>query len=298
MYGINPKKLFLANFLRLTGLERLLFTQQQWRSPRGFIRGVNYHSTPPESAALLEQQLRFYQSNYSSVSLEELKRFFDMGRWFKSKPGLIISFDDATHNNYSVAAPLLEKYGFVGWFFVVPDFCDTPLSEQVAFAREHQICKAEPLEDGRVALSWEEVKKLGQQHIIGNHTRSHRRFWPTVSKDQMIAEIVEGKRILEERVGRNIDVFCWVGGETDTYNEQAMRLIREAGYSFAFTTIPLLLGPKTHPLMLGRSNVEANWPMRIVKFQLSGAMDLLYLRKRRQVHDKLKKGLRVSCYPA
>jgi peptidoglycan/xylan/chitin deacetylase (PgdA/CDA1 family) len=289
--GINPKKLLLANILHLTGLEWVLFAHQRWRFGGSFIRAVNYHSTPPEASASLEEQFHFYQRNYSPVSLEDLKQFLNTGRWLKSKPGLIISFDDGVHNNYSVAAPLLAKYRFVGWFFICPEFCNTATSKQVAFASEHQIYKANPLRDGRLSLSWEEVKKLAQHHVIGNHTRSHCRFWPTVSREQMVAEIMGGKRMLEEQLGCGIDVFCWVGGESGTYNEEAMRLVKETGHRFAFTTIPLLLGSKTYPLLLGKTNIEAHWPIRIVKFQLSGAMDLLYLRKRKQVYGKLKRGL-------
>lgn len=291
MYGINPKKIFLSRVLRLVGLEKLLFAQQRWRFPCGFVQAINYHSTPAETASSLERQFHFYRDSYSPVSLDDLKQFFDTGHWFKPKPGLIISFDDGVANNYSIAAPLLEKYDFIGWFFIPLDFCDTPSKEQIAYAEEHKICKAEPLANGRVALSWKEIKKLARRHVIGNHTRSHCRLWPSVRKEQMREEIVESKYILEQRVGSCIEVFCWVGGEVGTYNDYAMRLIKEAGYKFAFTTIPLLQGPKTHPLMLGRSNIEAHWPMEIVKFQLCGAMELLYLRKRRQVHRELKKGL-------
>lgn len=291
MSVINPKKLFLANVLRLSGLEKIMFAQQHWWSPHGFIRAINYHSTPPETAALLEQHFRFYERNYSAVTLEDLRQFFSTGRWSKPKPGLIISFDDGIYNNYNIAAPLLKKYGFVGWFFICQDFCNAAISKQGVFAAEHQICKAAPLEKGRLSLSWEEVKSLSKHHIIGNHTRTHCRFGPTVTHEQMVAEIVEEKHILENKLGCSIDVFCWVGGETDTYNEEAMRLVKEAGYLFAFTTIPHLLRPKTHPLLLGRSNVESHWPMKVVKFQLSGIMDMLYSRKRNQVYGMLKKGL-------
>lgn len=291
--GINAKKMFLGNVLHLTGLGRFLFALQRWCHSKSFIRAVNYHSTPHDTSALLEEQLRFYQNNYSPVSLEDLKRFFETGRWFKTKPGLIISFDDGIYNNYSVAAPLLEKYGFVGWFFICPDFCNTVISEHVTFATEHKIYKAEPLEKGRLSLSWEEIKGLSRHHVIGNHTRTHCRFWPTVTQEQMVVEIMGGKRILEDKLGCSIDVFCWVGGETGTYNEEAMRIVKEAGYRFAFTTIPHVVEPKDHPLLLGRVNVESYWPTKVIEFQLSGVMDLLYLRKRNQVYDILRRDLGV-----
>jgi hypothetical protein len=42
--------------------------------------------------------------------------------------------------------------------------------------------------------------------------------------------------------------------------------------------------PDTHPLQLQRTNIESENPLWLVKFQLSGLMDLLYLGKRRRVN--------------
>ena len=291
---VNPRKRALARALRFSGVEKLLYMRQRLLCRQGFIRAVNYHSTPIESVDSFDQQLRFYQRKYSAVSLRDLKRFFETGQWHKPKPGLIISFDDAVHNNFAVAAPLLEKYGFTGWYFIPTDFCDTPPTDQIAFAKEHRISPAQALPDGRVAMTWEEVSSLARRHVIGSHTRSHCFFYPSVSEAQLAIETQDSKRILEERLADRVEVFCWVGGGTDTYSAKAMKLVREAGYRFVFTTIPLAITPQTSPLMLGRSNIESHWPTEIVAFQLSGAMDVLYRKKKRIVHRVLREGMEIG----
>ena len=47
-------------------------------------------------------------------------------------------------------------------------------------------------------------------------------------------------------------------------------------------TAPIAVGD--HPLQLERGNIEADYPLPVVEFQLSGLMDLLYWPRRRRVH--------------
>ncbi len=77
--------------------------------------------------------------------------------------------------------------------------------------------------------------------------------------------------------------FCWVGGEEDTYCEIAASYVEEAGYRFVFMTNSAPTTPRTHPLQIQRSNIEAKYPLSLMKFQLAGLMDVLYLPKRLRV---------------
>ena len=228
---INYKKILLSDTMRILGLEKLLFAYDRLRYGTQYIRVVNYHSSPADSIDTFESHLQFYKEHFSSVSLDDLKCFFEKnGKWVKSKPGLIISFDDGIYNNYSIRG-VLEKYGFVGWFFVSPGFSDTPINQQVQFAIDNRIADAAPLENGRMAMTWDELKELTNNHVIGCHTNTHCRLYKHLSHEQMFIEIVDSKKLLEEKLGKMIEIFCWVGGELDTYNQEAMRLIKKGGLS-------------------------------------------------------------------
>ncbi len=134
----NQKRLLASSFQRLKLTPLMLRLQQRW-IPGGYIRAINYHGVSAESASNFERQLAYYAERFTAVSLADLDNFFRLKRWDKKRPGLIISFDDGLSSNYSVAAPLLDKYGFNGWFFIPVDFVATPPSEQLRFARNHQI---------------------------------------------------------------------------------------------------------------------------------------------------------------
>jgi phage replication-related protein YjqB (UPF0714/DUF867 family) len=83
---------------------------------------------------------------------------------------------------------------------------------------------------------------------------------------------------------REVDSFCWVGGEERSYSAAAARLIRTCGYRYAFMTNSSLVRPATSPPQIQRTNIEVSWSLEIVEFQLSGIVDLLYLRKRLRVN--------------
>lgn len=281
---MNIKSL-LASSLQKLKITDLLLAAQQTCIPGGYIRAINYHGTPEKTAENFERQLEFFARHFAPVSLADLDRFFRVRRWEKDRPGLIISFDDGLHSNYSVAAPLLEKYGFHGWFFVPVDFIGTPTREQLSFAGTHQIgAETASSKDGRVAMSWEELRDLdGRQHVIGCHTRSHRRMSHDMPEGVLDYEIRTAKAALEESLGHSCDCYCWVGGEERTYTTPAARMIRKAGYKYAFTTNSFPITRKANAYRLERNNVESNWPLALAALELSGVQDLRYAPKRRRV---------------
>jgi hypothetical protein len=118
---------------------------------------------------------------------------------------------------------------------------------------------------------------------MGSHTQTHCRLSPDVSKEVLVAEIHGSKKILEETLGHEIHSFCWVGGEEFTYSKQASELVKNA-YKFGFMTNSDAIRPGTNPLQLQRTNIEAENPLSLVRFQLSGAMDIAYTPKRRRVN--------------
>lgn len=278
-------KTLLASSFHALGITHLLLALQQRCIPGGYIRAINYHATPAATAENFEQQLAFYAQHFSPVSMADLDQFLRLHRWHKDRPGLIISFDDGSYSNYSVAAPVLEKYGFHGWFFVPVDFVETPPSEQAHFASTHQI-GADPTSspDGRVAMSWDELRDLDRrQHIIGCHSRSHRRMSADLPESALEYEICSGKAALEAALGHTCECYCWVGGEERTYTTAAARMIRRAGYKYSFTTnsCPITRAANAH--RLERNNVESAWPLSLASFELCGFQDVRYAPKRARV---------------
>jgi peptidoglycan/xylan/chitin deacetylase (PgdA/CDA1 family) len=276
-------RLGAGSLLRATAMDRLSMLGQRIFWGRHYLRAVNYHDVPPSCSANFERQLAYYKRHFSPAGLDDLDRFFTTGRWHQRKPGLILAFDDGLRFHHDVAAPLLEQYGFVGWFFVPPAFAQAPPQGQKEFARKHKIQFA-PENSDRIAMSSEEVRDLAQRHVVGCHTLTHSRLCEGTPENQLADEVVASKALLERWLGKEVVTFCWVGGEESSYSACAARAIQAAGFRYAFMTNAGAIRPGHEPMQLQRVNIEADWPLSLLCFQLCGAVDAAYTLKRRRVN--------------
>jgi peptidoglycan/xylan/chitin deacetylase (PgdA/CDA1 family) len=267
----------------VTGLNAAgMLAQKQLAWP--WARALNYHDVPPRLAGAFEEQLRFFAGSFVSVGPAELEALH-AGRWSHPKPGLLLTFDDGLRSHADVVAPLLEKYGFTGWFNVPVGFVDAEPAQQHEFARTHRIdCDASDLPDERIALSWRDLRRLDGAHEICCHTSTHRRLGPRLTPEELDFEIVQAKQRLEGGLGHELRGFAWVGGEEWAYSREAAEAIRAAGFRYSFMTNNALIQPASDLLQLQRTNVEAHFEPSLLRFCLSGFYDLLYLPKRRRVN--------------
>lgn len=67
----------------------------------------------------------------------------------------------------------------------------------------------------RALLDWDELQEMLDSHLvdIGSHTRSHRRLSGELSGVVLQDEIVESKRMIEERMGVDVKLFCYPNGD-------------------------------------------------------------------------------------
>lgn len=264
----------------LNGAGALLQRQLLWP----WARALNYHDVPPHMAPFFEEQLRFFAKRFVSVGPAELAELHE-GRWPHERPGLLLTFDDGLRSHADVVAPLLEKYGFTGWFNVPVGFVDTPVAEQKAFAREHQIdLEGRDYPDERVAMSWNDLLRLDGTHEICCHTWTHRRLGPRLTDAELELEIDHAKQRLEEVLGHEVRGFTWVGGEEWSYTSEAAERIRAAGFELSFMTNNAVIRPHGELLQVQRTNIEAHFDPAFLKLCLSGFYDLMYLPKRRRVN--------------
>lgn len=206
-----------------------------------YLRVVNYHNTNLRDKARLEAEIAYFSKHFAPVSLADIERFFETRRWEKEKPGLIPAVFEGFRNHYDVMAPILEKYNFTGWFYIPSFFMDVPVQEQVAYCKSHDLDLTEEgiYPDGRQAMTWAEVVEISKKHEICCHTGNHFQIDKKTPDEDMRREIVESKRLLEEKIGRPVDVFCWLYGEEYNYNIRAHKYLEEAGYKYVVSNLKM-----------------------------------------------------------
>ena len=99
-----------------------------------------------------------------------------------AKAALSFTFDDGSVDHFTLAAPMLEKHGLRGTFFIVTNW----------------IGKGNK-------LTWDQVKSLSERgHEIGNHSLSHWNLAATSDKGDLVnleKEIDDPIGIIKEKIG-------------------------------------------------------------------------------------------------
>jgi peptidoglycan/xylan/chitin deacetylase (PgdA/CDA1 family) len=93
--------------------------------------------------------------------------------------------------------------------------------------------------DRKLMMTPEQIERLHREDMeVGAHTVSHP-ILLSISEEEARAEIVQSKRTLEEITGSTVSMFAYPNGKPGKdYDIRHVRLVREAGFTAAVSTIP------------------------------------------------------------
>ncbi len=125
---------------------------------------------------------------------------------------LSLVFDDAYFDFYEQVFPLLQEFGLKATLAVpvnyILDSCDLPVGERLRAIADDPYGN---YEQGPFC-TWEELRELADQGVeIASHSLNHVNL--TAEGVDLDAEIVESKRILEQRLEREIRTFVYPYGK-------------------------------------------------------------------------------------
>ncbi len=233
----NKEVLFLKGITR----DKRVLEMLRFLINESYIRVVNYHNTDAINKEQFETEIKYFSENFHPVSIEDLDAFFETKKWPYDKPGLIPAVFEGYRSHFDVYAEILDRYNFIGWFYIPSFFMDIPDEEQVDFCNSHRlrISKKHGYVDGRVAMNEEEVKKLAQRHVICCHTGTHYELTEESTEEQIRYEIITAKEKLEKVTEKSCDVFCWLSGEEYSYSRWAHKILKEAGYKYIVSNLKI-----------------------------------------------------------
>lgn len=183
----------------------------------------HYISEPPADAdvyrvdlsvtpEMFRQQMAYLSDNgYTPIDLYDLSAAIVSHKELPEKP-IILTFDDGYLDNYEVAYPILQEYGFTGTFFVVSEFIDQQ--------REGY-------------MTWPMVEEMA---AAGMRIESHSRTHPDLrgmDRDRLIWEILGSQETLAAHIGYTPRYFCYPGG---SYDEATIQMLSELDFWGAVTT--------------------------------------------------------------
>lgn len=173
--------------------------------------------------------------------------------------GLVgLSFDDGYLDVAEHAEPVLREVGFSATVFVTTGVTD-------GRARFSWYGEQPPL------IGWDAMRELDAAGTLRfeGHTVTHPNLL-ALSDAEAAAEIADGKRELEERLGRTLTTFCYPAG---LYSGRERALVEQAGFAYATSCEPGVNTRETDPLALRRIQVDARDAIVDVRAKALGGHD-------------------------
>lgn len=218
------------------------------------------HRTKPD-IKYMEQTMENLSKIVRFVRIEDAVQMIEHHE-IVDEPLCAFTFDDGFDDCYYNIAPVLEQYGTNAIFFVNPNF--------VAGGEEYikHFTEKTVLTPGKRPMRWNQLKDLQDRgFIIGAHTMDH---YLTAKDDEKELEyqIVECKRVIEEKLGMPCDYFAWPYGKLEHTSEKAVNIACDA-YKHVFSQTDYRHYFSFDGKVVNRRHFEPFWPFNHVKFFLS-----------------------------
>ena len=141
------------------------------------------------------------------------------------------------------------------------------------------------------SVNWTELQEMDRSGLVsfGAHTMHHSVLAYLSDDAEIKREVEQARRVLEERLGHPISVFAYPIGKMEDIGERGVGAVREAGYSWAFTTIEGVNTRETDRYLLRRlpGRIEVHW--LVVASELAGLLGVMSRfrkwRQRARRHD-------------
>ena len=159
-------------------------------------------------AKFKEQMKMLADSGYHTILPDQLFAYLTTGAKLPAKP-IMLTFDDTDLDQFTIARPELDKYGYKAVYFVMT----------VSLGRPHYMTK--PM-----------VKQLSDEgNLIGSHTWDHHNVKKYQGQD-WVTQIDKPTKTLEDITGKKIKYFAYPFG---LWNPAAFPELKQRGFVAAFS---------------------------------------------------------------
>jgi peptidoglycan/xylan/chitin deacetylase (PgdA/CDA1 family) len=180
----------------------------------------------------------------AGISVISMNDFLAWRRGEKSIPArsAILSIDDGYVSGYSVAWPILQKFGYPFTMFVYTNYIGV----------------------GGKSITWAQLEEMRDAGVdIGSHTVSHQDLRARKGKTEeqyrawLTNELKGSKDMIEQRLGIRVTTLAYPFGLS---NEEVRKAGIEAGYETLFSVHGMKVGHGTPSEAVGRYAIESTKP--------------------------------------
>lgn len=217
----------LKHFLKVVLLCWIFFISTAFAEDNITVPILVYHNFNPTipgsmtiTPAKFESQVKWLKDNgYTIVPLTDVVSYLEGKKSSLPEKPVVISADDGWESQYTYMWPIVRKYQIPVTLFIYP----------------------QTISQGTHAMTWDQLKELQTTGFfdIESHTYWHPNFKQEKRKLSQQAyehfvqdQLTKSKKILEDKMGKQITVLAWPFGIYDSYLEQQAA---KAGYIMAFS---------------------------------------------------------------
>jgi peptidoglycan/xylan/chitin deacetylase (PgdA/CDA1 family) len=256
------KKAARRSVVLLSALSGSIAVRRLAGGPR--VRALTYHRfghaerdpwcvTP----SAFEEQMRWLAEQRLVVTLNEVQQFA-RGELQLADGSVLVTMDDGFSSVWSVAAPILRRYGIPA----------------VAYVTTNAIGNADAGKGaGEAFLTWEQLAELDANGMtIGSHGHTHQSL-ARLRPDEAREEGRRSKKLIEAHLGKAVDSFAYAYGMRADESPSTARILADCGYCSVFISQHGTIRRGTDLLRLPRIKVEAGEPLWVFRLLCRGGMD-------------------------
>ena len=201
---------------------------------------TNSEMVSPEQ---FEAQIRaLSEAGYTGVSFDELQAYVLRGEPLPEKP-VVITFDDGYRSNYTLAYPILQKYGMKATIFAIGVSFGTDHYKDTDYAITPHFGAAEAAEmtaSGLISIQshtydmhqWPpyETGSAVRENILQLSSESEEAYVQALTED-----FTRSRALLEDATGRPVDVLAYPAGQ---YSTLAQVTLQSLGVHVTLSTNP------------------------------------------------------------
>ena len=201
---------------------------------------TNSEMVSPEQ---FEAQIRaLSEAGYNGVSFDELQAYVLRGEPLPEKP-VVITFDDGYRSNYTLAYPILQKYGMEATIFAIGVSFGTDHYKDTDYAITPHFGAAEAAEmtaSGLISIQshtydmhqWPpyETGSAVRENILQLSSESEEAYVQALTED-----FTRSRALLEDATGRPVDVLAYPAGQ---YSTLAQVTLQSLGVHVTLSTNP------------------------------------------------------------
>lgn len=172
------------------------------------------------TAAFKEQMKALADSGYKTITPDQYYNYLVYGNPLPEKP-VMLTYDDTDEEQFSIAKPVMDKYGFKGVYFIMT----------ISIGRPRYMTK-------------EQIKQLSDEgHVIASHTWDHSRVDRYLHEHEIQEggrkkivndwdqQLAKTKTKLEDITGKPVEYFAFPFG---IWKKEGLPEIEKRGYKMAF----------------------------------------------------------------